>query len=128
MRKRKVNKLLNFFSLFGSLSTLLCCALPVTLVSIGMGATFASFTSTFPQVIWLTSHKDTLFIITGFLLVLSFWLMKKSENRACPIDQGQKDACQTSKSTSYYLFYFSVVMYVVGLLFSFVIPRIMYGL
>lgn len=123
-----MNKLLNFFSLFGSLSTLLCCALPVTLVSIGMGATFASLTSTFPQVVWLTSHKDILFIITGVLLALSFYLMKKSKMQACPIDQGQKDACETSKSSSLYIFYFSAFLYVVGLLFSYVIPRIMYGL
>jgi hypothetical protein len=123
-----VNKVLNFFSLFGSLSTLLCCALPVTLVSIGMGATFASFTSTFPQVIWLTEHKNLLFLITGILLALSYWLMKKSEKQACPIDPGQRVACQTSKSISHYIYYFSVVMYVIGLLFSFVIPRIMYAM
>jgi hypothetical protein len=123
-----VNKFLNFFSLFGSLSTLLCCALPVTLVSIGMGATFASLTSVFPQVVWLTSHKDILFVVTGILLVLSYWLMRRSETQVCPIDPGQREACQTSKKTSYYIFYFSVVMYMIGLLFSFVIPRIMYGL
>ena len=95
-----MNRVLSFFSLFGSLSTLLCCALPVTLVSIGMGATFASITASFPQVIWLTERKEVLFIITGILLVISFIMMKRSENLACPIDVNQRQACQTSKSFS----------------------------
>ena len=129
-RKRRINmgnKILNFFSLFGSLSTLLCCALPVTLVSIGMGATFASLTSTFPQIIWLTERKDALFIITGILLALSYWLMNRASSQVCPVEPGKREACQTSKGVSHYMFYFSVVMYIVGLAFSYVIPRIMYG-
>lgn len=92
-----------------------------------MGATFASLTSTLPQITWLTSHKDLLFILTGLLLGISFWLMRRSQKQACPIDPAQRDACKTSKSASYYIFYFSVSMYVIGLIFSFVIPRIMYA-
>lgn len=123
-----MKKLINFFSLFGSLSTLLCCALPVTLVSLGLGATFASLTATFPQIIWLTERKEALFIITGILLAVSFYMIKRSEQLSCPIDPGQREACETSKNTSLYILYFSIVVYVIGLLFSYVIPRIMYGM
>jgi len=123
-----MKKVLNFFSLFGSLSTLLCCALPVTLVSLGMGATFASLTATFPQITWLTGYKNELFVLTGIMLLGSYYLMKKSETQACPIDQNQREACQSSKSTSKYIFWASVFLYIIGLSFSFIIPRIIYGM
>lgn len=111
-----------FFSLFGSMSTLLCCALPVTLVSIGMGATFASLTATFPQVIWLTERKEALFILTGIMLALSYYFMKKSEAIPCPTDLKQRDVCQTTKPKTTFLFWLSLCLYGVGLSFSYVIP------
>jgi mercuric ion transport protein len=40
--------LLSYFSLFTSLSTLLCCALPSLLVLVGLGATVASVLSPIP--------------------------------------------------------------------------------
>jgi hypothetical protein len=121
-----MQRILSFFSLFGSLSTLLCCALPVALVSIGMGATFASLTSTFPQIIWLTERKEWLFGITAVLLVVSFFLMKNAENLACPVDPAQRDACQASKSFSKKIYWGTVVIYIIGFAFSYIIPRIMY--
>ncbi|MAW07783.1 MAG: hypothetical protein CME61_05815 [Halobacteriovoraceae bacterium] len=119
-------KLVTFLSLFGSLSTLLCCALPVTLVTIGMGASFASLTTAFPQIIWLTNHKEELFIITAILLMVSYFMMKRSEKMACPIDLDQREMCQTSKSTTNKVFWATVIVYVIGLLFSYVIPKIIY--
>lgn len=121
-----MNKVLSFFSLFGSLSTLLCCALPVTLVSIGMGATFASLTASFPQIIWLTQKKDILFVITALLLITSYFLMQRAENQACPIDVDQRQACQSSKKVSKKVYWVTVVIYLIGLSFSYVIPYIIY--
>jgi len=116
-------KCLNFLSLFGSISTLLCCALPVTLVTIGMGATFASLTSTFPQVTWLALHKNEVFLITGLLLITSYILLKYASREACPIELGKQEACKTGKSYSNIFFWVSVGCYSVGLLFSFVLPK-----
>lgn len=118
-----MRRLISFFSLFGSMSTLLCCALPVTLVSLGLGASFASLTSSFPQIIWLTSHKDTIFVLTAIMLGTSYIMMKYSEKQACPIDIEQRDACSSSKKISNKLFWFTVVIYITGLLFSYVIPQ-----
>ena len=123
-----LKKLVTFFSLFGSLSTLLCCALPVTLVTLGMGATFASITSTFPQILWLTGHKDELFMLTGALLIISFFIMKKSEKMACPVNLDEREICQNSKSISNRIFWISVGTYIVGLLFSYIIPKVLYGM
>ena len=122
-----MKKIISFFSLFGSLSTLLCCALPVTLVSLGMGATFASMTSTFPQIIWLTERKEELFIITAILLSVSFYFIKRAENEPCPIDPDLRDACTKGRKFSRIGFYITVVIYFIGLFFSYVLPWIMYG-
>jgi thiamine transporter ThiT len=123
-----INKLIIFFSLFGSVSTLLCCALPVTLVSLGMGATFASLTSSIPGILWLVGHKDTLFVLTGVMLIVSYFLMKHGEKQACPIDPNQAEVCQESKGLSNKMFWVSVVTYFIGLLFSYVIPKVFYGM
>lgn len=119
-----MNKILTFFSLFGSLSTLLCCALPVTLVSLGLGATFASLTSTLPQIIWLTEYKDLLFIGTGSALATSYFIMKNSENKACPIDPRQRELCQSSKTISQKVYWTSLIMFCLGFGFSYILPLI----
>ena len=123
-----IKKLMTFFSLFGSLSTLLCCALPVTLVSLGMGATFASLTSSIPGILWLVGHKNILFVLTGVMLIVSYFLMKHGEKQACPIDPSQAEVCQESKGLSNKMFWVSVITYLIGLLFSYVIPKVFYGM
>jgi hypothetical protein len=120
-----VKKLLTFFSLFGSVSTLLCCALPVTLVSIGMGASFAALTANVPQLIWLVERKNWLFAITAILLVSAYLLMQNARRLACPVDSEQRELCEDSKSISTKIFWVSVAFYGIGFCFSYVIPLFM---
>jgi mercuric ion transport protein len=54
----RADGLLGYFSLFTSLGTLLCCALPSLLVLIGLGATVASVVSAAPWLIAFSRHKD----------------------------------------------------------------------
>lgn len=117
-----MKKIITFFSLFSSMSTLLCCALPVVFVSLGMGATFASLTSNVPQIIWLVERKDSLFIVAGFLLALSYGATFWSARQSCPVDQDQREVCQESKSTSKSILLVSSGLYIIGVIFSFVLP------
>jgi hypothetical protein len=64
--------LLNYFSLFSSFSTLLCCALPSVLVLLGMGATVASLLSAAPWLVSLSRHKIWTFSTAGALIAASF--------------------------------------------------------
>jgi len=64
--------LLNYFSLFGSFSTLICCALPSVLVLLGMGTMVASLLSAAPWLVSLSRHKIWTFSISGVLISLSF--------------------------------------------------------
>lgn len=64
--------LLNYFSLFSSFSTLICCALPSILVLLGMGTTVASLLSAAPWLVSLSRHKIWIFTIAGLLITTSF--------------------------------------------------------
>ena len=67
--------LLTFFpsiSLFTSFATLLCCALPALLVTLGMGASLAGLIGTFPSITLLSNYKEYIFIISGILISFGF--------------------------------------------------------
>ena len=63
--------LLNYFSLFSSFSTLICCALPSVLVLLGMGTAVASLLSAAPWLVSLSRHKIWTFSIAGMLIAAS---------------------------------------------------------
>jgi len=71
-RKTRRAALLNYFSLFSSFSTLLCCALPSILVLLGMGTAVASLLSAAPWLVSLSRHKIWTFAIAGTLIAASF--------------------------------------------------------
>ena len=59
-------------SLFTSLGTLVCCALPALLVTLGMGASLASLISFFPWITIISDFKLIIFVISGSLIFLAF--------------------------------------------------------
>lgn len=69
---KNTSAFLSYFSLFGSLGTLLCCALPSVLVLVGLGATVASTLAALPWLVMLSHHKSLTFGISGFLIAASF--------------------------------------------------------
>lgn len=106
---------LSYFSLFTSLSTLLCCALPSLLVLAGLGATVASALSALPWLVALSRHKAWTFSISGVLIAASFvnmyWLMPRL-NRACSADA--PSACAEASRISRVLLWISAVIYAAG--------------
>ncbi len=71
-RRARRAALLNYFSLFSSFSTLICCALPSVLVLLGMGTAVASLLSAAPWLVSLSRHKIWTFSIAGVLIACSF--------------------------------------------------------
>jgi mercuric ion transport protein len=59
-------------SLFTSLGTLLCCALPSLLVLLGLGATVASVLSAAPWLVWVSRRKEWVFLVSGLLIAVNF--------------------------------------------------------
>ena len=108
------------FALFGSLGTLLCCALPALLVSIGAGAAVIGLVSTFPQLIWLSQHKVGLFIFAGLMLALSGLMRYLNRNAPCPADPAKAKACMRLRRWNLGIFLFSLIIYSTGAFFAFV--------
>lgn len=114
----KRNTLISFFSLFTSFGTLICCALPALLVSLGLGATLVGLTSSFPQLIWISEHKFTVFGISFVLLVGSLIMQYHARNLPCPIDPNQARACTRSRIISKWITIFSFVVWAIGFSFA----------
>ncbi|MCU1283684.1 MAG: hypothetical protein JWO13_34 [Acidobacteriales bacterium] len=116
---------LSYFSLFTSLSTLLCCALPSLLVLAGLGATVASFLSAFPWLVTLSHHKVWVFSISGALISASFISMYliaprlRSDSIGCAADD--PSACDTASKLSKILLWASAAIYSIGFFVAFLL-------
>lgn len=115
---------LSYFSLFSSFSTLICCALPALLVSLGMGAVVAGTVSQFPSLIWLSENKDGVFVFAGSLLALNGFLLWKGRNAPCPIDPQLRMACIRGRKWSRIVYFFSLGLFAVGIFFGFLAVEI----
>lgn len=109
-------------SLFASSGTLVCCALPALLVALGAGAALSSLVALFPQVVWLSEHKEGLFAFAGTALLVGGWLQWRNRFAPCPSDPALRQACLRTRSTSLRLYLFSVALCLVGAWFAFVQP------
>jgi hypothetical protein len=118
------NAALQTLTLFSSLGTLFCCALPALLVSLGAGAVMASLVSAVPQLVWLSEHKIALFVFAGLIQVLSGINNYRNRNAPCPIDPVKRKSCLRSRRWSLAILYASSLIYAVGFFFAFVASRI----
>jgi len=109
---------LSYLSLFTSLSTLLCCALPSLFVLLGLGATVASVLSQAPWLVMMSHHKHWVFLIAGILISANFVYLYavapklQAKNGAC--DPSDPTACQTARRGSRIVLWCSAVLYLVG--------------
>lgn len=113
----KTSKKINVLALFASTGTLLCCALPITLVSLGMGATVISLTSNFPVLMTLSEHKLWVFVLSG-LLLFAGWLAYNRE-RACPIEPELAKLCQRTQKWNRRMLWMSFVIWSIGFFAAF---------
>jgi mercuric ion transport protein len=118
---------LSYFSLFTSLSTLLCCALPSLLVLFGLGASVASMLSFLPWLVALSRHKVLTFSISGVLIACSFvnsyYILPRLTKRECSPDD--PDACAEASRLSRILLWASAAIYAVGFFVAFVMGPIL---
>ena len=121
------SRLLNYFSLFTSLSTLLCCALPSLLVLFGLGASVASLLSFMPWLVTLSRHKQWTFAASGSLIALSFlnsyWIVPRIRVNQCSPDN--PSACEEASKLSGVLLWVSTAIYAIGLFVAYVLGPIL---
>lgn len=115
---------ISFFSLFTSMSTLICCALPALLVSIGLGATMVGLVTTFPQLIWLSENKLLVFSSSFIMLSASVYMQYRARFLPCPIDPREAQACSNARLWSKRVTIFSIVVWFIGAIFA-ILPMIL---
>jgi len=116
----------SFASLFASTSTLLCCALPALLVTIGAGASLAGLVSSAPWLVTFSKYKAWTFSVSGLLLLFAGYLQYKGKKRPCPIDPEQAKACMKLRKISIVIYFSSVFIWLTGFFFAFIAARIFY--
>lgn len=117
-------KITAFFSLFFSLGTLVCCVLPALFVLLGLGSVVASLVSAFPFLIWMSEHKPIVFGSSGVLIIIVGVVYFRASKRPCSI-AGKEEACQTTKEWSYLVYIGSILVFLIGAFFAFLLPWIL---
>ena len=116
-----MKSVLSFATLFVSLSTLICCALPALFVVLGAGATFASLLGVFPQLIWFSEHKGIVFFVAGILLFANL-AMRIFIPPQCSADPKLAAECARAQKVSGVILKVSLLAYLVGGFFAFLAP------
>ena len=120
----KRNNLVSFLTLFTSSGTLVCCALPALFVTLGMGAAFGGLISTFPQLIWFSTHKVPLFVFAGAMLTVAGYLQWRARFAPCPINSELARSCMKTRRISRIIYFVSVAIYLTGFFFAFIIAKL----
>lgn len=105
--------------LFASTSTLICCALPALLVTIGATGALISLFSNIPFLVTISENKEIVFIISGCLLAISFYLNRDDEVESCEIDENLSLSCNNLRKTNKKILNLSLIIYLIGFFFAF---------
>jgi hypothetical protein len=117
-----VTSLSAFLSLFTSLGTLFCCALPACFVLIGAGATFAGITQAVPGLLWFGEHKILTFSIGAVGNLVGLISLRRPTSTQCEVGgQSEASACDQTRSWSRRLVILSIGLYGIGFVFAFIL-------
>lgn len=106
-------------ALFASASTLICCALPALLVTIGAGAVMAGMAANVPGLVFLSQHKAWVFSLAGLLLAGAWYARWITRNAPCPADPLKARACARLRLIGGVTLWIASAMLVVGAFFAF---------
>jgi mercuric ion transport protein len=111
---------LGWLALFASGGTLVCCALPILLVSMGFGAVAASLNYNIPGLIFLAENKAWTLSLSALLLLLLAWVIWRP-GQSCPTDPKLAAYCEKAKKWNRRIFHFSVTIWAIGFFFSYLL-------
>ena len=119
-------KAANFFSLFASSSTLICCALPSLFVVLGAGASFASLLTVFPFLIVLSQYKLAISLTAFTTIALAGFAHYKTARLPCPADPELGRVCLQSRRRARLVYYVSVSIFAFATIFTYLVPRVIF--
>jgi len=121
-------KFLGYLSLFTSVGTLLCCALPSLFILFGLGAAVASTLTQFAWLVSVSRHKNWVFGISGILIAAGFVQLYvvsprlKASSETCAADDS---SCDTASRITKVCLWFSAAIYAVGAFTAFALGPIL---
>lgn len=104
-------------------ATLTCCALPILLVTVGLGAAVASIASAAPWLITLSMYKGWVFAVSGMMIVAAGWAVFRS-GRVCPADPELAAACAMADKWNKGFIWISAAMWFIGLFAAYLLVYI----
>ena len=117
----------NFFSLFASTSTLICCALPAIFVTLGAGASFASLLGVFPFLIVLSQYKIAISLFALLMIAVAGVVNYKTARMPCPADPELGRACLKTRQRSRKIYYVSTGIFICASIFTYAVPYFICG-
>ena len=99
--------------LFTSTTTLICCALPILLVTLGFGAVSAALFANVPFLGVMASNKLILFAISGTLIGGAAWALFRP-GRYCPTDPQLAAKCGSAHRWNTRILFTSVVIWLIS--------------
>ena len=110
--------------LFATVPTLICCVLPIALVSLGFGSVVASlYGKHFTFLQWFGNNADITFGATALILGAAAWAIYRP-GRACPTDPDLAAACAAADKWNIRFFWAGIAVGGVGAFAVFVLPHI----
>lgn len=117
-----MTSLFAFLSLFTSVGTLFCCALPACFVLLGAGATFAGLTQAVPELLWFGEHKTLTFSIGAVGNLVGLISIRRPVSTQCEVGgQSEASACEQTRSWARILVQVSIGLYGIGFVFAFIL-------
>jgi len=103
-----------------SFSTLICCVIPILLVSVGLGAVIAAIIGQLPVIAELTQYKLYFFIASGMLLTLTAWLIWRP-GKSCPSDPKLAALCNAVDVWNKRIFWTALTLWSIGTVVTYVL-------
>lgn len=112
-------------SLLTSASTLVCCALPAMMVTLGAGAALSSLVSAVPQLVWLSEYKTAIFSVALVMLLFAGLLQWQARKVPCPADAALAAKCSRTRRHALITYLCSWAILLTGAWFAFIAPLLM---
>jgi mercuric ion transport protein len=104
-------------------ATLVCCAIPIVLVTLGMGAAVAALASAAPWLISMSLYKIWIFAVSGVLIGGAVWMVYRP-GRACPADPELAAACAAADRWNRRFLWLSGSLWLIGFVTAFALEYV----
>lgn len=102
-----------FLTLFASTGTLFCCALPMLLVSLGLGAASATMIAHVPFLKVMARHEPVIFAFSFLMISISAWSVYRP-GRTCPSDPELAAQCAKADRWNKRILFISATIWLIG--------------